>query len=45
VKDTNIELKLRTENYNKIRHKRGQEQEGTKKLCRPNSLSVDEEIL
>jgi hypothetical protein len=45
VKDRNTELKLRTENYNKIRHKKGQEQEGTKKLCRPNSLSSDEEIL
>jgi len=45
VKDRNTELKLRTENYNKIRLKRGQEQEGNKKLCRANSFSVDEEML
>jgi hypothetical protein len=44
VKDRNIELRLMTENY-KIKHKRGQEQERTKKLCRLNSLSVDDEIL
>jgi hypothetical protein len=45
VKDRNTELMLRIENYNKIRHKRGQEKEGTKNICRPNNLSVDEEIL
>jgi len=45
VKDRNTELKLRTENCNKTRHKSRQEQAGTKKLCRPNGLSVDEEIL
>jgi hypothetical protein len=44
MKDRNTELKLRKENYNKVRHKMGQEQDGTTKPCRPNSCPVDQEI-